>query len=139
MLMTFPRLAFFALPLLLPTCNDAGLSPEYRRLEVPESRLESTAARQSGRELYLAHCALCHGEKADGVGRRSNLSTRPADFTDPFWRQGVGPRGLYEVIREGKKGTAMPGFKALSESEIWDLVAYVAGVAEEQTPSARPE
>ncbi|MDH3253704.1 MAG: cytochrome c [Acidobacteriota bacterium] len=137
--MIFQRPAFIALPLVFLACSDGGLPPEYRQLEVPESRLSSAEARRSGRELFLAHCALCHGEKADGVGRRRNLSSRPADFTDPFWRQRVGPRDLYQVIREGVKGTAMPGFKALSEAEIWDLVAYISSVAEEWSPRDRSD
>jgi mono/diheme cytochrome c family protein len=29
------------------------------------------------------------------------------------------------VIREGVRGTPMPSWKALSEDECWDLVAYV--------------
>jgi hypothetical protein len=35
---------------------------------------------------------------------------------------------VYYVIREGVHGTAMPGWKALPDDAIWDLVAYVLSV-----------
>ncbi|NIR44743.1 MAG: cytochrome c, partial [Gemmatimonadetes bacterium] len=87
-------------------------------------------ARVRGRRLFLKHCALCHGERGDGQGRRGYLSVRPADFTDPAWRDGMTARRAYYIEREGIRGTPMPAWKALSEEETWDLVAYVLSVAE---------
>jgi high-affinity iron transporter len=127
------------LPVFLPICAlgplegcggaDADLPAAYRRLSVPEERLASEAARERGRQLFLEHCALCHGVRADGKGvRRQGFSTPPADFTDPRWRGRVSPRRVYHAVREGVQGTAMPSWKALSDDEIWDLVAYVLSV-----------
>jgi mono/diheme cytochrome c family protein len=62
--------------------------------------------------------------------RREGLSAPPADFTDPAWRRRTSPRRAYFVIREGVRGTPMPGWKALGEPEAWDLVAYVLSVGE---------
>jgi mono/diheme cytochrome c family protein len=41
------------------------------------------------------------------------------------------PAYIYYIIREGKRGTAMPSWKVLDEDETWDLVAYVLSVADE--------
>ena len=76
----------------------AGLSG----LAVPEARLRSSEARDRGRALYLRHCALCHGIRADGQGaRREGLSTRPRDFTSAAWRRGATPRLVFFAVREG--------------------------------------
>jgi mono/diheme cytochrome c family protein len=126
-------LGALSLSLTFSACSgrDADLPPDYRRVEVPESRLRSAEARARGRALFQAHCVLCHGPRADGRGtRREGLSVAPADFTDPAWRRRTSPRRIYFVIREGVRGTPMPGWKALDESETWDLVAYVMSVGE---------
>jgi mono/diheme cytochrome c family protein len=110
---------------------DRDLPSAYRELAVPKAELRSPEARARGRELYLQHCKLCHGERADGQGvRRSSLSARPADFTDPSWRARVTPRHVYFVVREGVSGTPMPAWPSLTPSETWDLVAYLLSVAE---------
>ncbi|MDH3456471.1 MAG: cytochrome c [Gemmatimonadota bacterium] len=94
-------------------------------------KLASTEAQSRGKVLFVAHCALCHGELADGRGPRRNLSIQPADFTDPAWRARVTPKRVFYVVREGIRGTPMPAWKALSEDETWDLVSYVLSVAEQ--------
>lgn len=110
---------------------DADLPPAYRGLAVPARVLEGTDAARHGRELYLASCALCHGERADGQGvRHSALSTRPVDFTQRSWCRATTPRRVYHAIREGVDGTAMPAWKALDEDRCWDLVAYLLTVCE---------
>jgi len=111
---------------------DAGLPPAYRALAVPERVVERAPdAARRGRELYLASCALCHGEDADGRGvRRSSLSTRPVDFTQRSWCRATTPRQVYHAVREGVDGTAMPAWKALDEDQCWDLVAYLLTVCE---------
>ncbi len=111
-------------------CDRNGLPPEYRDVAVPAARLSSPDARVRGRALFSEHCALCHGERADGQGSRGNLSVQPANFTDPAWRERMTPRRVYYVIREGIRGTPMPAWKTLDAEQTWDLVAYVMSVAE---------
>jgi mono/diheme cytochrome c family protein len=129
------RLRSFPAALLLlgswACSGDRDLPPEYRQVAVPEARLASAAARRRGRALFLEHCAICHGERADGRGVRQSLSSQPADFTDPAWRRRTSPRRVYFVLREGVHGTAMPAWKVLDPDQTWDLVAYVLSVAEE--------
>jgi high-affinity iron transporter len=112
-------------------CNPTGLPAEYRNARVPEGSLRSAQARSRGRALFLEHCAICHGERADGRGPRHNLSQQAADFTNSAWRARMTPRRAFYVIREGVRGTPMPAWKILSEDQGWDLVAYVLSVAEQ--------
>ena len=99
-------------------------------LAVPKETLASPEARAHGRALFLEHCALCHGVRADGQGvRREGFSRPPRDFTDPNWREPTSPRRMFFAIREGSPGTAMSAWKALDEGLTWDLTAYVLAVS----------
>ena len=118
--------------LVSPGCADVDrdLPREYRRLEVPDARLESADARRRGNLLFQQHCALCHGERGDGRGvRQEGLTSPPRDFTDASWRTSTSPRQVFFAIREGLRGTAMPSWKALSESDAWDMTAYVMSLS----------
>lgn len=119
-------------PLALSGCSRAGgdLPAAYRDLPVPAVRLGSEAARERGRSLFREHCALCHGLAADGHGeRRHGLSPPPVSFASRDWRRGASAIRVFYFIREGKRGTAMPGWRAASPDQAWDLVAYVMSVA----------
>jgi high-affinity iron transporter len=114
---------------------DSDLPEAYRRLDVPEVLLRSPEARASGRKLFLANCALCHGERGDGHGRRNaGLAKAPANFTDPAWRRGATPRRVFFVIREGLHGTPMPAWNWLSPDETWELVAHVLSLGPTPAP-----
>jgi len=122
-----------AMSLVYSACKarDGDLPRAYRDLAVPAGRLHAAEARERGRALFLEHCALCHGDRADGRGvRRQGLSSQPRDFTDPAWRARVSPRHVFYVIREGSAGTAMPAWKALDDEQTWDLAAYLLAVGE---------
>ena len=119
--------------LISPGCadGDRDLPRPYRRLEVPSVRLGSTEARARGRTLFRENCALCHGERGDGRGvRREGLTRAPRDFTSPTWLASTTPRHVFFAIREGLQGTPMPGWKALSEQDAWDMTAYVLSLGE---------
>jgi mono/diheme cytochrome c family protein len=125
-----PAILLFSLTLARCNGEDGGLPASYRRIQVPVDRLRSADARSRGRALFLDHCALCHGEHADGHGvRREALSSPPADFTDDGWQRRTSDRRIYFAIREGVSGTAMPSWRSLDEDAAWDLVAYLRSAA----------
>ena len=128
----FPRNGVAWMWLALSACSgpDGDLPEAYRAMPVPEARLASDDARGRGRGLYVTHCAICHGVRADGAGPRSlSLSPRPADFTSREWRGKMTPRRAFASIREGRRGTPMAGWPSFSDDEVWDLVSYVLSVA----------
>jgi mono/diheme cytochrome c family protein len=99
---------------------------------VSESTLRSPEARARGGQIFLEHCALCHGADADGRGRRrEGLTGSPTDFTSAVWRASATPDGVFTVIREGKHGTSMPAWPSLDDRDVADLAAYVLSVRAE--------
>jgi mono/diheme cytochrome c family protein len=97
---------------------------------VPVARLASDEARRRGRVVFREHCALCHGERADGRGiRQEALSAKPIDFSRRAWREQADPIEIHHVLVEGKRGTSMPAWPTLSEEEKWDVIAYVLRVS----------
>jgi cytochrome c oxidase cbb3-type subunit III len=121
--------------LVLPGCSDVDrdLPSPYRTVAIPEDELTSSLARERGRVLFQANCALCHGVRGDGHGqRREGLDVPPRDFTNPEWRQHTSPRHVFFVIREGVAGTPMPAWRSLSERDAWDLTAFVLSIETRQ-------
>lgn len=111
--------------------KDSGLPQPYRDLELPKATLASADARARGRKIFMQNCAICHGERADGHGVRSEgLNPKPVDFTSPAWRATATPRHTFYVIQTGVPGTAMPSWNTFSSEETWELVSYVLSVAE---------
>jgi mono/diheme cytochrome c family protein len=109
---------------------DADLPPPYRNLTVSRERLTSREAQERGRLLFREHCALRHGVAADGRGqRREGFARPPRDFTSTQWRRSTTPRQVFFAVREGKRGTAMPSWRALDDDDLWDLTAYVVSLA----------
>jgi putative heme-binding domain-containing protein len=70
-----------------------------------------------GERLFLGQCARCHGPKGEGgLG---------AILAQPRLRHAADDEFLFKVIREGIKGTEMPGASTLTTREIWQAAAYV--------------
>lgn len=104
----------------------------------------SPAEIETGRQLFAANCAACHGEAgaANGVfadqlagNSESTMSgqitgehaQRPADFTDPVKMLSASPAHLQGKIIRGGMGTGMPSWGAIfTEDQTWALVAYLS-------------
>lgn len=100
-------------------------------------------ALQAGKQLYATNCAACHGEKGGGNGVFANqlagsntgaaagmnsgeMTTRPADFTDPAKMLSASPARLQGKILRGGMGTGMPYWGPIfTEDQTWDLVDYL--------------
>jgi cytochrome c553 len=80
---------------------------------------------KSARELYIANCASCHGEKGDGEGTAS-LERRARSFVDGGFSYGNTPKAVKRTIVTGIPGTPMPAWGgAFSEEQIDQLADYV--------------
>jgi ZIP family zinc transporter len=82
---------------------------------------------EMGAAIYAEHCSTCHGDKGDGKGpKAAELDVSPRDFTDRAWAAGEADAEWFDVISFGRPHTPMEGWhQKLSESERWDVIAYV--------------
>jgi mono/diheme cytochrome c family protein len=88
--------------------------------------LSSPEARQAGRIIFAANCAICHGAGGDGRGaRRAGINPPPANLTLPPWSDPANAGRTFLAIRNGVPRTAMPSWPTLADNQIWQLVAYI--------------
>lgn len=86
---------------------------------------------ETGKRLYLAICAYCHGARGDGFGLNApNLAVPPRDHTDAAYMASRTDEQLFAVIKDGGaahgKSTLMPPWGGrLSDRDITALVAYL--------------
>ncbi len=80
-----------------------------------------------GEVIFQQRCAQCHGEQGDGDSPLAqDLPDTLPDFTAPDYAQGKTPQELFDTITNGRMDRMMPPWKdELSESERWDVVAYL--------------
>ena len=117
---------------MIPGCGIDRLPAEYGNIPVPTEQLWSSEAQDAGRALFQSYCALCHGDRADGRGSRTDLRGSPANLKDPLWREEASPRWVFYVVREGIRHTSMGSMKSvLSEEETWNIVGYVLAEPDE--------
>lgn len=93
----------------------AQIDPEY---VIPKENPNTAPADlKNGQQLFMAQCARCHGPKGEGG--------RGAVLTQLRLPHAPDDQSLFLVIRDGIKGTEMPGGYALDTREAWQLTAYV--------------
>jgi len=93
----------------------AQVDPEY---VIPkENPNTSPADLTAGEKVFLGQCASCHGPKGEGG--------KGAVLAQPRLRHAPDDAALFVVIRDGIKGTDMPGGYALTTHETWQVAAYV--------------
>ncbi|HTO13189.1 MAG TPA: cbb3-type cytochrome c oxidase subunit II [Candidatus Binatia bacterium] len=94
---------------------------------------DSADLRALGREVFVDHCAGCHGARGDGAGRAATfLSPLPRDFTAGVFKFRSTPSGslptdgdLYRTITRGVRWTAMPTWHEISDKQRIAVVAYL--------------
>ncbi len=90
----------------------------------------AAAAAPDGRELYLRHCAACHGENGyGGVGVPLALPDFQHTATDEYF---------IRTIRHGRPGRVMPSFTRLSDEEVRAIVEHVRSWHEGPRPAHDP-
>jgi mono/diheme cytochrome c family protein len=101
----------------------AGISSQFWAGAVSSGAAEPTAppSDDSGRTVYEANCAVCHGNDGTGNGRMgADFHVRPTDLTDPEYRDATD----HELVR--KMNHPMPSFRSmLSEQEKLSIAEYV--------------
>jgi mono/diheme cytochrome c family protein len=82
----------------------------------------------AGRQLYVAHCAACHGNAGRGDGRAAcDFTTRPADLTDPSIADESDAKLLRRLSHPPKP---MPSYDTLlSDAERREIVRYLRTLA----------
>ena len=82
----------------------------------------------SGQKLYLQTCLGCHGADARGSERAPSLAGT--------LKRGSSEGEIFQNIRGGIAGSAMPAFSQLSADQGWQLVSYLRSLS---PTSAKPE
>ena len=79
-----------------------------------------------GEQLYVRHCAVCHGDQGSGaVWTQSSLNPPPRNFTAAL-RDELTRERMITSVTYGRPGTAMMSFrKRLSADEIATVVDYI--------------
>lgn len=99
-----------------------------------KDKLVQERARMKGKDLYKFRCEVCHGEEGKGDGVASDrLYPRPRDFSLGLFKYKTSPgtlpprdEDLIKTIRNGLKGTGMPGWKSLmTDEQIASLIPVI--------------
>ena len=106
-----------------PTTSDASEN-EPRPAQPPPA---------SGRELYMEHCATCHGPEGAGDGE-TELAVPARSFQLGNFTWGNTPEALARTVRDGLPGSSpMPPFiDVLEEDEIERVVEHVRSLIPEE-------
>lgn len=114
-----------------PTANQPKQPAEQKPAPAPISDIEK------GKEVYLAYCAGCHGERGDGNSAMAGaLNPKPRNFTNKKeWLTYGDDEKTISVIKNGgpavlNRQSAMPPYQGmLTEVEIKSVLAYVKSLA----------
>jgi mono/diheme cytochrome c family protein len=112
-------LAWYALPLAL----ERVVAPE------PPSRVIEPRP-VDGAQLFVQHCAYCHGVRGDGKGVAA-LNPPARYFGAEKYKLACTDNtvptddDLLRILRRGIPGTAMPSFANLSDAELRAVIAHV--------------
>jgi putative heme-binding domain-containing protein len=102
-----------AILLLVPL---AALAADEK--EIPKNNpYQSAADLARGKQLFLGHCAPCHGPEGDG-GKGANLA-------QPTLPRGADDATLFRTIQDGIPGTEMPKAWEMTDHEVWQVAGFV--------------
>ena len=85
------------------------------------------AAPAAGRALFDGACSACHGTGAGGSERGPALSSGT-------FQHGGADTDIFQTIRAGVSGTAMPAFTAMPTDNVWRLVTYIKSLSGQNGP-----
>ncbi|MDH5691867.1 MAG: c-type cytochrome [Gammaproteobacteria bacterium] len=81
----------------------------------------------AGQEIYVQHCAACHGDNGQtAVWARNSLTPPPRNFTTPQAKEELSELRMITSVTHGRPGTAMMSFRdRLSDTQIKQVVTYI--------------
>ena len=90
-------------------------------------------AAQAGANLYAKKCALCHGDKGQGVANIPSVAKDPT--------QSAPDGAIFWFITKGAPGNGMPAWSTLPAQQRWQIVTYIKslGKANAPKPTAKVE
>jgi mono/diheme cytochrome c family protein len=101
----------------------------------PDSTRPPSANFLRGRQIFMEHCAMCHGDNGTGDGDfsvrvRMSAGRNPANLTDRGNLQRLGRAGVRRVIAQGGAHTGRSNFmpawgEELTSGEIDDVANFV--------------
>jgi cytochrome c oxidase cbb3-type subunit 3 len=93
----------------------AQIDPDY---QIPKANPHTSPDDvKRGQQLFMGHCASCHGPKGEGG--------RGVPLAQPRLRRAADDESLFRVIRDGVPGTEMPAGWVMTSREIWQVAGYV--------------
>jgi mono/diheme cytochrome c family protein len=96
-----------------------GMPPPDNPVEADEASV------RRGSNLYAIHCAMCHGQTAEGNGPvAAFLANRPANLTTPVV-QSKSDGSIFLTITNGIDGKMPPLNENLTVPERWDVVNFI--------------
>jgi len=87
----------------------------------------STPEEVEGEHLFVKNCAVCHGERGDGVSRAADgLMKRPRNFTSDRSKKELTRERMVFSVTYGVPNSPMVGFKGrLAEEQIEKVVDFI--------------
>lgn len=117
----------------VPSSWDEG---HARAMSAMRDELLARRKNMQGAELYQFRCAVCHGEQGMGDGVAAGfMYPAPRDFSLALFKYKRSPgtlpprdQDLFDAIKRGVPGTAMPGWGSLlTDAQIWGLIPVIKG------------
>jgi cytochrome c oxidase cbb3-type subunit 2 len=110
-----------------------SVEAQLDQIKLRLAQVEKQQQRMSGRDIYQAGCAPCHGLAGDGRGPASKgFAQHPTDFTKGTYKlrstlaRVPADGDLERTIRTGMPGSEMVPFRhMLSEASISAVAAYI--------------
>jgi len=95
----------------------------------------------AGKQLYIEHCAACHGDNGNtAVWAKNGLTPPPRNFTSEAAREELSRERMITSVTYGRPGTAMMSFqRRLDAQQIESVVDFIRAsfMSEESSKSER--